>query len=85
MNIMSRYCYVLHKSSSFHSPKNPDNDKFVVGTYVRCGKKVGIHVDSEKYFSQLKNWPVWFDRRDIKLNDRDSNRTDSCWNYFSEM
>jgi len=90
MSSMSGYRYVLRQSSSFHSPTKPsfisydiDNDKFVVGTYARCGKKVGIHLDSEKCFSQLKNRLAWFDKSDVELNSRDSNST--CWHYFSEM
>ena len=76
MNSMSRYRYVLSQSSSFHSRTKPDNEKNVVGTYARCGKKFGIHVDSRKYFSQLKNRLVWFDKSDVELNNRDSNSTD---------
>jgi len=92
---MFGYRYVLRQSSSFHSPTKPsfiayDNDlnKFVIGTYARCGKKVGTHVDSEKCFTQPKNRLVWFDKNKDNNNDTDSidSSTDSCdWNYFSEM
>ena len=92
---MFGYRYVLRQSSSFHSPTKPsfiayDNDlnKFVIGTYARCGKKVGTHVDSEKCFTQPKNRLVWLDKNKHSNNDADSidSSTDSCdWNYFSEM
>ena len=92
---MFGYRYVLQQSSSFHSPTKPsfiayDNDlnKFVIGTYARCGKKVGTHVDSEKCFTQPKNRLVWFDKNKDNNTNTDSidSSTDSCdWNYFSEM
>ena len=99
INTMFGYRYVLRQSGSFHSPTKPsfisydiDNQKFIVGTYVRCGKKVGVHLDSEKCFAQPKNRLVWFDKNDaVDLNDEfDSNTTtdtdsSSCWHYFSEM
>lgn len=90
--------YVLRQSGSFHSPTKPsfisydiDSHKFVVGTYARCGKKVGIHSDSEKCLRQAKNRLVWFDKSDVEVNGTDSNQSDtnhtdsSCWHYFSEM
>lgn len=87
MDSMFGYRYVLRQSSSFHSPTKPsfisydiDNEKFVVGTYARCGKKLGIHIDSESCFSQPKNRLVWFNKHDVDLNS-----TEPCWHYFSEM
>ncbi|KAL7541002.1 hypothetical protein ACHAXR_010545 [Thalassiosira sp. AJA248-18] len=93
MNSMFGYRYVLRQSSSFHSPTKPsyisydiDNHKFVVGTYARCGKRIGVHVDSEKCFNQPENRLVWFDKNDVNLNhSADSNVTDTRCHYFSEM
>ena len=95
---MFGYRYVLRQSSSFHSPTTPsfisydiDLDKFVIGTYARCGKKVGTHVDTEKCFTQPKNRVVWYDKHENNVNqtnssDTISNETESChWHYFSEM
>ena len=98
MNVLG-YRYVLRQSSSFNSPIKPsfvsydiDLDKFVIGTYARCGKKVGTHVDTEECFTQPKNRIVWFDKHEDKnvnqtnSSDTISNETDSCnWHYFSEM
>lgn len=84
---MFGYRYVLRQSASFPSPIKPsfisfdiDANKFVVGTYARCGNKIGIHEDSEKCFRERKNSLVWFSESDLEMN-----RTVSCWHYFSEM
>ena len=84
---MFGYRYVLRQKSSFPSPTKPsfmayDNDanKFVVGTYARCGPKVGVHADSEQCLNQPKNNLIWFTKGDVV-----SNNTVSCWHYFSEM
>ncbi|KAL7555098.1 hypothetical protein ACHAWF_018710 [Thalassiosira exigua] len=79
--------YVLRQSSSFASPTKPSfisydvsSGKFVVGTYSRCGKKVGVHLDSTNCFDRPNNRLVWFDK-----SHAESNGTSTCWHYFSEM
>ena len=98
------YRYVLQQSGSFASPTKPsflsydvDSRKFVIGTYSRCGPKVGIHTDSSECFSRHDNRLVWFDPMDVDYGNSsilDSNNAtssfkdelfSSCWHYFSEM
>jgi hypothetical protein len=97
IGVMFGHHYMLRQSASFASPIKPsflsfdaDNQKFVIGTYARCGPKVGIHLDSESCFTQSKNQLVWFDSNNsmdvnntILLDQHDLNM--SCWHYFSEM
>lgn len=85
------YQYVLRQSTSFHSPTKPsflsyntEDGQFLVGTYARCGGKVGIHVDTEKCLRQTDNRLVWFDSDvDMDSGQVDNNAT-SC-EFFSEM
>ena len=94
--------YVLQQSGFFTSPTKPsflsydaDSRKFVIGTYSRCGPKVGIHTDSDNCFARPENRLVWFDPVDIDesrgsalldSNDRVFDNSSSlCWHYFSEM
>lgn len=89
------YRYVLRQSSSFASPIKPsflsfdvDNGKFVIGTYARCGPKVGVHLDSISCFTQSKNQLVWFGRPETELISINATSFDDfigCWHYFSEM
>jgi hypothetical protein len=84
---MFGYRYVLVASASFHVPTKPsfisydiDSDQFIVGTYSRCGNKVGIHVDSKNCYSQPNNKLVWFDKDNVSLDS-----PMPCGHYFSEM
>ncbi|KAL9188068.1 LOW QUALITY PROTEIN: hypothetical protein ACHAXT_006446 [Thalassiosira profunda] len=90
-NSLFGYQYVLRQSSSFPSPTKPsfmsydvDRRKFLVGTYARCGRKVGTHVDSEECFNQPKNRLAWFGKDGIGSNASNASATDSLW-AFSEM
>jgi hypothetical protein len=87
---MLGFRYILRQSSSFRSPTKPsflsydaDHSKFVVGTYFRCGGKVGKHTDSRKCFDRSENRIEWVDMEHINDNIIDN----SCWkwHYFSEM
>ena len=91
---MSGFRYVLRQSSSFPSPIKPsfisydsNFNKFVVGTYARCGNAIGKHVDSKDCFEgrdttlfpKLRPRLVWLDSKS------DNSNTTKCWSYFSEM
>ena len=88
---MLGFRYILRQSSSFRSPTKPsfvsydaDHSKFVVGTYFRCGGKVGKHTDSRKCFDRSENRIEWVDMEHSK---GENNIDNSCWkwHYFSEM
>jgi len=64
-----------------------DHNKFVVGTYFRCGGKVGMHTDSKKCFDRPENRIAWFDKERI-IAEKNGTINYSCynqWHYFSEM
>ena len=92
---MFGYRYLLRQSASFQSSIKPsflsydaDSEKFLIGTYARCGPRVGIHVDSEKCLMQPKNQLVWLSPNDAILQEKTDVIEDqslSCWHYFSEM
>lgn len=94
--------YVLQQSGFFTSPTKPsflsydvDSCKFVIGTYSRCGPKVGIHTGSDNCFARPENRLVWFGPSDVDAsrgsvlldssNGTLNNSSSSCWHYFSEM
>jgi len=92
MESMFGYRYVLKQSSSFRSPTKPsfmaydiDLKKFIIGTYARCGNKVGTHIDTERCFTQPKNRLVWFDKNNDAMNSNNGSSESCDWNYFSEM
>ncbi|KAL3760078.1 hypothetical protein ACHAWU_006626 [Discostella pseudostelligera] len=90
---MLGYRYLLRQSSSIRSPTKPsflsydnDHNQFVVGTYFRCGGKVGMHTDSKKCFDRPENRIVWVDGE--RIGESNGTIDDSCsnlWHYFSEM
>jgi hypothetical protein len=90
-DILFGYRYILRQSSSFPSPTKPsflsydaDRNKFVVGTYVRCGGKLGVHSDSANCYDRPENIIAWIDK---KHNGDNATIEDSCTSrhYFSEM
>ena len=91
-SVMFGHRYLLRQSASFPSPTKPsfmsydiDNEMFVIGTYARCGPKVGIHLDSEKCLTQSNNQLVWVKPSMIDSNESSTDYLPSCWHYFSEM
>ncbi|KAL7431661.1 hypothetical protein ACHAXH_003598 [Discostella pseudostelligera] len=90
---MLGYRYLLRQSSSFRSPTKPsflsydmDHNKFVVGTYFRCGGKVGMHTDSKKCFDRSENRIAWVDKQHIvERNGTIDGTCSNQWHYFSEM
>jgi hypothetical protein len=97
LDAMFGFRYLLRQSASFASPTKPsflsydvDNEKFVIGTYARCGPKIGIHLDSQDCLTRLENRLVWFDPKFANSNSllySNTTTKDSfqCWHYFSEM
>jgi hypothetical protein len=82
------YRYVLQASTSFHTPIKPsflsydiDNNKFIVGTYTKCGKHaIHFHEDSDNCLNQKNNNLLWFDKDDVSWTS-----PLSCEHYFPEM
>lgn len=83
-NAMFGYRYVLRGSSVHPLSVKPsfvsfdrDLSLFVVGTYNRCGPKMGVHTDSKKCM-QAKNELAWFDLKQ-------SENVDPCGGQWPEM
>ena len=90
--VMFGHRYLLRQSASFPSPTKPsfmsydnDNKMFLIGTYARCGPKVGIHLDSKKCLTQTNNRLVWIESSMVDSNESSTDDLFSCRNYFSEM
>ena len=87
-SLLFEYQYVLRASSSFHTPIKPsflsydiDNQKFIVGTYAKCGKeRIHMHEDTEECMSGKNNNLLWFDRDNVNLTS-----PAPCEHYFPEM